>query len=96
MTTGKVKWFNFRKGYGFITESSDNGSGDIFVHFSGIAGEEDKFKTLHQDDEVEFDIMDGEKGKEARNVVVTKPAPRKKKIHKKQSPAKVQGTPQEE
>lgn len=62
---GKVKWFNDRKGYGFITK--DDGSGDVFVHFSEIKGE--GFKSLREGDAVEFDIVDSNKGPKAANVV---------------------------
>lgn len=75
MPTGTVKWFNSRKGYGFIT-SGDNAE-DIFVHFSAISGE-DGFKTLHPSDEVTYEIEDGEKGPQAAQVVITKRAPRKR------------------
>ena len=61
---GKVKWFNERKGYGFIT--SEEGS-DVFVHHSSIKME--GFKTLTEGDEVEFNIVSGEKGDKAENVV---------------------------
>ena len=64
MTEGTVKWFNQKKGYGFI--STDDGR-DIFVHYSNIAGE--GFKTLVEGDAVSFDIVDGEKGPRADNVV---------------------------
>ena len=73
MTTGTVKWFHNRKGYGFIT--SDDG-GDVFVHFSAITAESDEFKALNEGDKVEFDIVEGEKGPQANNVVVTERAPR--------------------
>jgi len=65
MPKGKVKWFNENKGYGFIKQ--DNGP-DIFVHFSEIKKE--GFKTLSDGMEVEFDIVQGEKGLQATNVVV--------------------------
>ncbi len=60
---GTVKWFNNQKGYGFIT--SDDGQ-DIFVHFSGIVAE--GFKSLPEGAAVEFDVIDGQKGKQAVNV----------------------------
>lgn len=64
MATGKVKWFNASKGYGFIEQ--DNGD-DVFVHFSQI--QEEGFKTLDEGQAVEFDITTGEKGLQARNVI---------------------------
>ena len=65
-TTGKVKWFNTSKGFGFITPT--DGGKDIFVHFSAIAG--DSFKELNEGDNVEFELNDGKKGPEASNVKV--------------------------
>lgn len=62
--TGKVKWFNDAKGYGFI-ERPDGP--DVFVHYSAI--QQDGFKTLSEGQEVEFDVVDGPKGKQAANVV---------------------------
>jgi CspA family cold shock protein len=62
--TGKVKWFDSKKGYGFI--ESEEGD-DVFVHFSAI--EEDGFKNLEDGQEVKFEIVEGEKGPEAENVV---------------------------
>ncbi len=61
---GKVKWFNEKKGYGFITP--DEGE-DVFVHHSSIKME--GFKMLAEGDEVEFNIIPGEKGSKAENVV---------------------------
>ena len=65
-TTGKVKWFNSAKGFGFITP--ENGGKDIFVHFSAISG--DAFRELNEGDAVEFELNDGKKGPEAQNVTV--------------------------
>jgi CspA family cold shock protein len=64
MPKGTVKWFNQKKGYGFI--ASEDGK-EIFVHFSSIQGE--GFKTLREADEVKFEITKGEKGEQAINVV---------------------------
>ena len=61
---GKVKWFNDQKGYGFIAK--EDGSGDVFVHFSSIKSE--GFKSLAEGDAVEFEIIDSEKGPKAANV----------------------------
>lgn len=63
MQEGRVKWFNEKKGYGFI-ESQDQG--DVFVHFSGIVG--DGFKTLNEGDSVSFEVERGTKGPQAVNV----------------------------
>ncbi len=64
MATGRVKWFNEQKGYGFI--STDEGE-DAFVHYSEIQG--DGFKTLYEGQEVSFEITQGRKGPQATNVV---------------------------
>lgn len=63
MAEGTVKWFSAEKGYGFI--SRDDGE-DVFVHYSGIAG--DGFRTLEQGDRVQFEITEGRKGPQATNV----------------------------
>ncbi|MBN2381295.1 cold-shock protein [bacterium] len=65
MENGKVKWFNERKGYGFIQK--DDGS-EIFVHYSAIAGT--GFKTLNEGDQVTFEVEQGAKGPAATNVSV--------------------------
>jgi cold shock protein len=65
MATGTVKWFNDAKGYGFI--APDEGSKDLFVHFSNIAGE--GFKSLSEGARVEYEAREGTKGPEATNVV---------------------------
>ncbi|OTA18766.1 cold shock-like protein cspE [Xenorhabdus beddingii] len=62
---GNVKWFNESKGFGFITP--EDGSKDVFVHFSAIQA--NGFKTLTEGQKVEFDITEGEKGPSAANVV---------------------------
>ncbi|WP_426215640.1 cold-shock protein [Pseudomonas sp. DWRC2-2] len=65
MATGTVKWFNAEKGFGFITQ---DGGGDIFVHFSAITG--DGFRTLEENQKVEFEVTQGAKGAQAENVRV--------------------------
>lgn len=64
MATGTVKWFDEKKGYGFI--APDGGEKDVFVHHSQIAG--DGFKTLAEGTKVEFETREGQKGPEATNV----------------------------
>ena len=66
MATGTVKWFNDSKGYGFI--SPDEGDKDLFVHHSNIAGE--GFKSLTEGAKVEYEVEEGPKGPQARNVSV--------------------------
>ena len=61
--TGKVKWFNAEKGFGFIEREEGN---DVFVHFSAI--EMDGYKSLAEGAEVEFEVVDGAKGPQAANV----------------------------
>ena len=63
MASGKVKWFDNRKGFGFIAQESGQ---DVFVHFSSIQGE--GFKTLNEGDEVIFDVIPGDRGLKAQNV----------------------------
>ncbi|GBF12091.1 cold-shock protein CspD [Tepidibacillus infernus] len=61
---GKVKWFNSEKGFGFIEV---DGGDDVFVHFSAIQG--DGFKTLEEGQKVTFDIVEGNRGPQAANVI---------------------------
>ena len=65
MARGKVKWFNEKKGFGFIVDSNVNS--DVFVHFSAIQSE--GFKTLNEGDDVEYELYSDEKGSKAKNVV---------------------------
>ncbi|MGH7566284.1 MAG: cold-shock protein [Gemmatimonadota bacterium] len=64
MPTGKVKWFNDAKGYGFIQREDGE---DVFVHFTAI--QSDGFKTLAEGQDVEFEVLDGQKGPQAANVL---------------------------
>ena len=64
MARGTVKWFNDSKGYGFISRTA---GGDIFVHFSSIQGE--GFRTLAEGDEVEFEVLETDRGEQAANVM---------------------------
>ena len=79
MSEGKVKWFNPRKGYGFI--ATEDGR-DIFVHYASISGE--GYRTLAEGDEVTFDIVEGEKGLRAENVI-PKPASESKEEEKEEA-----------
>jgi CspA family cold shock protein len=64
MATGKVKWFNETKGFGFITP--DNGQEDLFAHYSAI--QSFGFKVLQENQSVSFDVVNGERGKQASNI----------------------------
>lgn len=70
---GKVKWFSNVKGYGFLEK--EGGDKDIFAHYSAI--QSDGYKTLDQGEEVTFDIVDGDRGPQATNIVRTKKPPKK-------------------
>ena len=64
MQQGNVKWFNVKKGYGFLSDAEGN---DVFVHYSAL--QMDGFKELKDGESVEFEVVDGEKGPQAMNVV---------------------------
>ena len=64
MAAGTVKWFNNKKGFGFIEKE---GGGDVFAHFSEI--QSDGFKTLNENDKVEFELKEDERGEKATNIV---------------------------
>jgi CspA family cold shock protein len=66
MATGTVKWFSSDKGYGFISQA--DGGDDVFVHFNAIAG--DGYKSLDEGAKVEYEVEQGPKGAQARNVTV--------------------------
>jgi len=74
MGAGTVKWFNSKKGYGFITP--DDGSPDVFVHYSAVKADEGEFKIIYEGDIVEFEITEGQKGPQAIDVTVTQKGPR--------------------
>ncbi len=65
MTVGTVKWFNAEKGYGFI--APEDGSADVFVHYSAI--QSSGYRSLEENQKVEFDVTQGPKGLQAENVV---------------------------
>ncbi len=64
MKQGTVKWFDSKKGFGFLAIDGEN---DVFVHYSAIGG--DGFKSLEEGDQVEFEIVEGAKGPQASNVI---------------------------
>jgi cold shock protein len=69
MASGKIKWFDNKRGFGFIAQESGQ---DVFVHHSSILGQ--GFKTLNQGDEVVFDIVPGDRGLKAQNVQRSRPS----------------------
>lgn len=69
MATGRVKWFDGKKGYGFIIPVEGEGSGDVFVHYTAIRTEKE-FKTLREGMNVQFEVSEGKRGLQAQNVVV--------------------------
>ena len=81
MVNGTVKWFNSKKGFGFI--NSDEGT-DVFVHFSAIKAEGNKYKSLNEGDKVAFEVTEGQKGPQASDVLVTKQAPRQNRPPRQQ------------
>ena len=73
MVNGVVKWFDSRKGYGFLTTDEEQ---DVFVHYSAIIAEnDDDFKNLYEGDTVEFNITEGKKGPQATEVKIIKRGP---------------------
>ena len=73
MVNGVVKWFDSRKGYGFLTTDEEQ---DVFVHYSAIIAEnDDDFKNLYEGDTVEFNITEGKKGPQATDVKLIKRSP---------------------
>ncbi len=74
MVKGTVKWFNSKKGFGFITPEDE--SGDIFVHYTAIKAEGGAFKVIYEGDIVEFEITQGKKGPQASDVVIVEEGPR--------------------
>lgn len=90
MSEGKVKWFNTRKGYGFICTSDGT---DIFVHYSNISG--DGYRTLEEEDPVSFDIVEGDKGLRAENVIVQS-TPKSKVSSEKNAAPETEAAPESE
>ena len=70
MATGKVKWFNSEKGFGFIEQ--DDGGADVFIHYTGIAN--DGYRSLDEGDVVKFEVTQGKKGPQASNLTIVKAA----------------------
>ncbi len=94
MVNGTCKWFNSRKGYGFLTpEGAPEGEkADVFVHHTNIKME--GFRALYEGDKVTFDIEDGAKGKEAKNVVILEKAPRPKRHRGPRKEGAAEGKPE--
>lgn len=80
MVQGVVKWFDSRKGYGFITTEEEQ---DVFVHYTAIIAEnENEFLTLYEGDEVEFNITEGKKGPQANDVKIIKRSPQSQRYRR--------------
>ena len=80
MVQGVVKWFDSRKGYGFITTEEEQ---DVFVHYTAIIAEnENEFLTLYEGDEVEFNITEGKKGPQASDVKIIKRSPQSQRYRR--------------
>lgn len=75
---GHVKWYDSKKGYGFIKAKDGR---DIFVHYSAIEGDKDEYKSLNENDKVEFEIVKGEKGPMAKKVEVLEEADNSKNLY---------------
>ena len=84
---GKVKWFSNVKGFGFVEK--EGGDRDIFIHYSAI--QSDGYKTLDQGEEVSFDVVDGERGPQAVNLIRAKKPPKKAAEPQAQAEPQVQG-----
>lgn len=80
MVQGVVKWFDSRKGYGFITTEEEQ---DVFVHYTAIIAEnENEFLALYEGDEVEFNITEGKKGPQANDVKIIKRSPQSQRYRR--------------
>ena len=95
MSLGKVKWFNNAKGYGFIEQEDGP---DVFVHYSAIVDDEKSFKTLKEEQEVEFDIVEGPKGLQAADVRPVEAGEVKPAVKEKEEPEEIveEAEPEEE
>jgi CspA family cold shock protein len=88
---GRVKWFSSQKGYGFITPT--DGGKDVFCHFSALINQKERWRTLNEGDEVEFEVINGERGMQAADVRLIKastPSQQKEIDQHDNTPADVQ------